>query len=86
VQNFLHHDPVIGDPPRLIVHEKCAWTRKEFADYRWRPHASVEDEFTDEPVKKNDHCMDALRYGVFTHLYNPMGRGKRAGHMEARGR
>lgn len=86
VQAFMHHNEMIGDAPRLLVHESCAWTRKEAADYRWRAHASVEDEFTDEPVKKNDHCMDALRYGVFTHFYNPMGRGKRAAGMEARGR
>lgn len=86
VQAFMHHDEQLGDPPRLLVHQDCKYTRMEVADYRWRAHASVEDEFTDEPIKKNDHCMDALRYGIFSHFYRPHGRGKRAGHMEARGR
>jgi hypothetical protein len=86
VEALLHHDEVIGDPPRLLVHERCKWLRKEIADYRWRAHATVEDEFTDEPVKSNDHCCDGTRYAVFTHLYAPHGRAKRMGHMEARGR
>lgn len=86
VQTLLHHDPVIGDPPRLLVHERCKWLRTEIADYRWRAHRTIEDEFTDEPVKQADHAVDGLRYAVFTHFYQPHGRGKRRGSMEARGR
>lgn len=86
VSAVLHHNAERGEPPRLLVAEDCAWTRKEFGEYRYREHKGMEGEFTDEPVKTNDHCLDALRYGVFTHLYNPRGRARRMAHMEDRGR
>lgn len=41
-------------------------TLKEFPSYVWDPAAQKKGE--DAPLKQNDHCMDALRYGVYTHF------------------
>lgn len=55
VQSYL---PVQGDKrPRLTIDPACVETINEFESYVWKPGR-------DEPVKENDHAMDALRYGV----------------------
>ena len=41
--------------PRLTVDPSCINTINEFESYVWKPGK-------DEPVKDNDHAMDALRY------------------------
>jgi len=43
--------------PRLTVDPACVDTINEFESYVWKPEK-------DEPVKENDHAMDALRYGI----------------------
>ena len=43
--------------PRLTVDPSCKNTIREFGSYIWKPGK-------DEPVKKDDHAMDALRYAV----------------------
>jgi PBSX family phage terminase large subunit len=52
--------------PRLTVDPACVNAINEFESYVWKPEK-------DEPVKENDHAMDALRYLDFidnppTHL------------------
>ena len=39
---------------------------KEIRAYKWREDKNGRT--LDEPVKFNDHCVDALRYGLYTHL------------------
>ena len=47
---------VQGDgKPRLTVDPSCINTINEFESYVWKPER-------DEPVKENDHALDALRY------------------------
>lgn len=41
--------------PRLTVDPACVETINEFESYIWKPDK-------DEPIKENDHAMDALRY------------------------
>lgn len=82
VREFLHCNMDRDYKPALYVHESCKWTRAEMADYKWRPHSTREDEFTDDPLKVNDHCLDALRYGIFTHFYRPHGAVKRRASLE----
>jgi len=54
VQGYLK---VQGDGrPRLTVDPSCVETINEFESYVWKPEK-------DEPMKENDHAMDALRYG-----------------------
>lgn len=43
--------------PRLTIDPSCAATIGEFESYVWR-------EGKDEPLKENDHAMDALRYFI----------------------
>ena len=49
---------------RLWVHENCHNLLREFQSYVWDEKKAQRGE--DEPVKKDDHCLDALRYGINT--------------------
>lgn len=48
----------------LLFSKDCKETRKEFSTYAW-DEKSVE-RGDDAPVKKYDHCMDAVRYFAYT--------------------
>ena len=54
----------------LFVTRRCSNTLKELENYRWDRYASSKLEARrnkkEVPLKKNDHCMDALRYGVMS--------------------
>lgn len=52
----------------LFVTQRSINTIKELKSYKWK--VDKEGRVLDEPVKFNDHAMDALRYGVFTKLAN----------------
>lgn len=45
---------------RLLVSSRCTNTIREFESYEWRE--SNDGQRLDQPVKKNDHCMDCCRY------------------------
>jgi phage terminase large subunit len=49
--------------PRLFVCSNCVNLLKEIGMYRWAETGSGRNE-KEEPVKENDHAMDALRYVV----------------------
>lgn len=42
---------------------------KELQGYKWKKDKN--DNILEEPVKANDHLLDAMRYGIFTHLTQP---------------
>lgn len=52
----------------LLISKRCTNTLRELSNYRWDRFASSKIEnrrnAKDSPLKKNDHAMDALRYGV----------------------
>lgn len=50
---------------KLFVMAECKHTIKEIESYVWDAKASEKGE--DKPLKKDDHCVDALRYAVYTH-------------------
>lgn len=50
---------------RLFVVSDCKNTIREIESYVWDPKASEKGE--DKPYKKDDHCLDAIRYAVYTH-------------------
>ena len=53
--------------PRLFIFNNCEKTIKEFETYRWIDRKdSLNSKET--AVKENDHCMDALRYFIGSHL------------------
>ncbi len=56
---------------RIAVCDTCKNTIKEFASYAWDAKAAERGE--DAPVKKSDHCMDALRYFAYTIIRRPSG-------------
>jgi PBSX family phage terminase large subunit len=49
----------------LYVLDCCPNTIREIESYVWDPKASERGE--DEPLKQDDHCMDALRYAIHSH-------------------
>ncbi len=56
----------------LFVCDECKNTIREIEGYVWDPKAS--EKGYDEPLKKDDHTVDALRYAVFSHkisVYDP---------------
>lgn len=61
----------------LFVMDTCPYTIKEIETYSWDPKKAAKG--IDAPLKSDDHCMDALRYAVYTHkparpssyLHNP---------------
>jgi len=58
--------------PRLYVHERCKHTIEEFGKYRYKD--SKEGVAKQEnPLKVDDHAMDAIRYGLKTHKYGNKG-------------
>jgi PBSX family phage terminase large subunit len=46
----------------LQVAEHCQNVRNEFSQYQYKDGGD-----SDDPLKQNDHAMDALRYAMFTH-------------------
>lgn len=61
----------------LKICRSCKNIIKEFQSYVWDEKAAKNG--IDKPKKENDHCLDALRYALFTHLF-----GKSQGGMSAR--
>jgi phage terminase large subunit len=58
----------------LYICENSSNIVKEIKGYKWRTDVNgkvIKDKDKDEPVKFNDHAMDALRYAVFTKLSTP---------------
>jgi len=58
----------------LYITKGSADILKEIKSYKWKTDVNgrpVKDKDRDEPVKFNDHAMDALRYAVFTKLAKP---------------
>jgi phage terminase large subunit len=50
----------------LYITERSIDIIKEIKSYKWK--IDKDGKVLDEPVKFNDHAMDAIRYGVFTKL------------------
>lgn len=49
----------------LFVLESCKNTIREIQSYVWDSKAAKKG--WDEPLKKDDHCCDALRYAIYSH-------------------
>lgn len=53
-----------GPRPRLIVTDRCRGFIGEVTEYIWDPKEQAKG--IDEPIRKNDHSLDAARYAVRT--------------------
>jgi phage terminase large subunit-like protein len=55
---------------RVFITSRCVNTLHEIANYRWDRYASsrldARRNKKETPLKKDDHCLDALRYGVMS--------------------
>lgn len=51
---------------RLLITANCQQTIDQFRKYRWKTQTRSEDDPKEEPVKKDDHLLDALRYIVMS--------------------
>jgi PBSX family phage terminase large subunit len=49
---------------KLMIHKKCTNLIEELQSYKWKNNGK------DEPVKENDHAVDALRYGIMSFNIN----------------
>lgn len=55
----------------LYITENSINLLKELKNYKWKTDKDGTIKPTEEPVKLNDHALDALRYAVFTKLSAP---------------
>lgn len=53
---------------KLHVHHQSINVIKELNEYHWRKNKDGSP--LDEPVKFNDHSLDAIRYAIYTHCKN----------------
>jgi phage terminase large subunit len=53
----------------IMIHEDSVHLLKELKNYRWKTDRN--NVKLDEPVKFNDHAMDAMRYAIFSKLTIP---------------
>ena len=58
--------------PRLYVHERCKHTIEEFGRYRYKD-TKIGVAQQENPLKVDDHAMDAIRYGIKTHRFGNTG-------------
>lgn len=66
VLNGIRHTAKRLQAGTLVFSTACTNTLNEFQAYIWDEKAALRGE--DRPVKENDHCMDAVRYFVYTIL------------------
>lgn len=57
-----------GGPPRLRIFNTCKNLIREIGRYKWPEGTDARDP-GNEPVKKDDHALDALRYGLHTRYF-----------------
>lgn len=50
---------------KCLVMDRCKNLIREIEGYSWDPKSAERGE--DKPIKKDDHCIDALRYALATH-------------------
>jgi hypothetical protein len=53
------------------VSRKCPRTIEEFGKYRRKRDPRNADKFLDEIEDKNNHCMDSVRYPIFSRFGGP---------------
>lgn len=52
---------------KLRIHKECVSLIKELTNYSWDRKAALKGE--DKPLKREDHAVDALRYGIFSRYF-----------------
>jgi phage terminase large subunit-like protein len=65
IKQLLMDNPASGRPT-LFIFNSCYNLIKEFLRYRWRSYHGSENGKSNDVVKMNDDCLDALRYGLMS--------------------
>lgn len=60
-------------PPRLFVSERCRHLIRQMPIYRFKQGTEIKDAPDAQPVKKDDHSVDALRYLIHSREYAASG-------------
>lgn len=69
-------DPIMG-APRLYIFPQCENLIEEIAQYKWKSYSGMQvgnpdrDDVKEAPVKRRDHAVDALRYGIMSRPQAP---------------
>ena len=57
---------------KIKISKRCIHLREEIANYRWKQLKIGEEKNEyEEPIKKDDHSMDTLRY-IINHIFTPI--------------
>lgn len=73
IQELLKINPKTGKP-RLFVFNSCPNLVEQIVQYRWKELSaglSATQNQKEEPVKKDDHAVDALRYAIMSRPEEP---------------
>jgi PBSX family phage terminase large subunit len=52
--------------PRFFVFDTCPVFLEEIETYKFKKKKNDDENPLEEPVKKDDHCLDAVRYGIMS--------------------
>lgn len=75
--------PVAGRKPRLLISSDCVNLIREIQNYRVPPASKrLGVNIREEPLKKDDHAVDALRYLIYNEQWRPTGESVSAGYRE----
>lgn len=91
IQNLYDAENEVLDGIRLVgkylnngtlkICRKCDNLIKEFQSYVWDPKCAKTG--VDKPLKQSDHCLDSLRYALFTHFFGKEGSRMTAKELDA---
>ena len=56
---------------QMYVSPKCKATITEFGKYRRKRDPKNQNRILDDIQDRDNHCMDAIRYALFTHFGGP---------------
>lgn len=71
VLDGIRHHSLLLSNGTFKVCRNCTKTIEEYQTYRWDEKSSARGE--DKPRKDNDHCLDSLRYALYTEWFRKEG-------------
>lgn len=70
-------DAIMG-APRIFIFPQCENLIEEIGQYKWKTYSGTalgnpeRDEVKEAPVKRKDHAVDTLRYGIMSRPQSPL--------------
>jgi hypothetical protein len=75
IREYMQINPNNGEPSLYIFKDKCPNLVQELRNYRYKEYTEEQAKtrnVSEDVVKKNDHCVDSLRYMIMTRPFNPI--------------